>query len=536
MKKYCILVSFLCAVALNISADVIPANVGSDVLKAKVSAFNADDYEHVKNDFPNDKAEEFLLKNIPLFDCPDEELRSVYYFRWWTFRKHLRKYPDVGWIISEFLQRVNWGGKYNAISCASGLQLREARWLRDSAFASEFANYWCYYAGERARYYSSWIATSALDVYAIDGNLENLKKWYPKLKENFAAWERDRFDNTLGMFWQIDCSDGMELSASGQLHMRWQGYRATINSYMYSECASLSKIATLLGNAEDAAFYSKKAAYLKEVVNKKLWDNSAKFYMVRPMNGSAEIFSPHRELHGYTPWYFYIPPKEYSIAWKQVLDEKGFKAPFGLTSLERRSPLFQLNYVGHECQWNGPVWPYATSITLSGMANFLRAYDGAGVLTKDDFYDALKTYAKAHHRVREDGKRVFWIDENIHPFTGDWISRTRLKKWVNGDWDYKQNWYERGKDYNHSFYAELIIRDIAGIMPNGTTEITIDPLAPDSWKFFAVDGVRVLDKQLSVIWDKDGSRYGKGKGFAVFVNGKEVLRKQKLEKVNVSLK
>ena len=73
-------------------------------------------------------------------------------------------------------------------------------------------------------------------------------------------------------------------------------------------------------------------------------------------------------------------------------------------------------------------------------------------------------------------------------------------------------------------------------MPNGTTEITIDPLAPDSWNFFAIDDVRVLNKQLSVIWNKDGSRYGKGKGFAVFVNGKEVLRKSKPEKVNISLK
>ena len=35
---------------------------------------------------------------------------------------------------------------------------------------------------------------------------------------------------------------------------------------------------------------------------------------------------------------------------------------------------------------------------------------------------------------REDGRMVPWIDENINPFTGDWISRTRLKGWEAGTW------------------------------------------------------------------------------------------------------
>ncbi len=522
---------FFCGISCAFS-NVIPEEIGAKQLKQKVAIFNADDYEIYKNDIPNVNAASFLLKNIPIFDCPDEELKSVYYFRWWTFRKHLKKYDKVGWIISEFLPRVDWGGKYNAIPCPSGLQLREARWLKDASIAHDYENHWCFFA-KNGRSYSSWFATSALDVYANDGNLEALRKWYPQLKKNFHEWEKKHYNQEKGLFWQVDAWDGMECSASGQLHMHWRGYRATITSYMASECLSLAKIAKMIGKDEEAQLYQQKGDMLKENLNKKLWDKSAQFYMVLPQNGSADIFSPHRELHGYTPWYFGLAPKEYAIAWEQVLDEKGFKAPFGLTSLERRSPLFQINYVGHECQWNGPVWPYATSITLSAMANFLRDNEDTDIISKKDFYEALHTYAKSHHRVREDGKRVFWIDENIHPFTGDWISRTRLKKWTNGTWYHK--WVERGKDYNHSFFAELIIRDIIGILPNGTREFEISPLAPDNWKFFGIDGVRILDKTISVLWDKDGSRYGKGKGFIVFVNGKEILRKEKPQKIKVSL-
>lgn len=514
---------------------LIPPKVGADYAKARVAQFNADDNELYKGDFPNAAAEKFVLENVPLFDCPDGELKDVYYFRWWSFRKHLSHSPEVGWVITEFMPKVGWGGKYNAIVCPAALQLREARWLRDPKYASQYEDYWCFKEGNRKRAYSSWLATAALDVYSTDGDLDALKKRYRPLKDNFLAWEKSNYDDKLGLFYQVDAKDGMELSASGQLNMGWRGYRATMQSYMASECYSLSKIAAMIGEKSDAELFAKKGDSLKTALNEKLWDASKKFYMVRPKNGMARDFSPHRELHGYTPWYFDFAPREYAEAWKQVLDEQGFKAPFGLMSLERRSPLFQLNYVGHECQWNGPVWPYSTSITLSGMANFLRA-GGQNVLTKKDFYDALSTYAKAHHRTREDGKRVFWIDENIHPYTGDWISRTIIKGWIEAGASGGASVVERGKDYNHSFFAELVIRDIVGIMPDGSHRVVIDPLAPDSWKFFALDGVRVLNRNISVLWDKDGSRYGKGRGFAVFVDGREAARADKPQKTEITLK
>ena len=36
-----------------------------------------------------------------------------------------------------------------------------------------------------------------------------------------------------------------------------------------------------------------------------------------------------RELYGYTPWYFNLSYADYSVAWKQIIDPKGFAAPFG---------------------------------------------------------------------------------------------------------------------------------------------------------------------------------------------------------------
>jgi hypothetical protein len=74
---------------------------------------------------------------------------------------------------------------------------------------------------------------------------------------------------------------------------------------------------------------------------------------------------------------------------------------------------------------------------------------------------------------------VPWIDENINPYTGDWISRTMLKTWKNGTWDKEKGGEERGKDYNHSMLADLIISGLIGLRPRMEDDVlVVNPLVP----------------------------------------------------------
>ena len=56
-----------------------------------VAEFNAADEELYTNTVPNSAAAGFLAANVPLLECPDPDVERAYYFRWWTFRKHLKK-------------------------------------------------------------------------------------------------------------------------------------------------------------------------------------------------------------------------------------------------------------------------------------------------------------------------------------------------------------------------------------------------------------------------------------------------------------
>jgi hypothetical protein len=111
-------------------AEIVPASrIGEYVTR-----FNETDDELTVQLIPDSKAAKFLSENIPRFECPDRELEEIYYFRWWTFRKHIKQTPE-GYIISEFLPSVGWAGKYNGISCAAMHHYNEGRWL---CYAAEY--------------------------------------------------------------------------------------------------------------------------------------------------------------------------------------------------------------------------------------------------------------------------------------------------------------------------------------------------------------------------------------------------------------
>jgi hypothetical protein len=74
-----------------------------------------------------------MKDNIPFFECPDKSFEQIYYFRWWTFRKHIKKTPD-GFVFTEFLDKVGHSGKYNTTSCALGHHIYEGAWLRDKQY------------------------------------------------------------------------------------------------------------------------------------------------------------------------------------------------------------------------------------------------------------------------------------------------------------------------------------------------------------------------------------------------------------------
>jgi hypothetical protein len=512
LSKY-ILACTLCVSQFSVFAQ---SDLLDKKLKNYVEAFNANDNEAVINKISNAQSFDWLKENVPLLDCPDKEIEEKYYFRWWSFRKHIKQTPE-GTIVTEFIEPVKHAARYNAISCALGHHLYEGRWIKNNDFLKEYVKFWLYKAdvGEtrpRFHQFSSWVDDALLAYYKVHPDTEFIKEIIVDLDKDFDKWEQER-QLSNGLFWQHDVKDGMEESVSGS--RRDQNMRPTINSYMYANALALTKLAKIADKPELIGKYQAKAAAYRQQTQDSLWDANDKFFKTKMAKDGS--LHPAREAIGYIPWYFNLPDdkKEYAQAWNQLLDTAGFKSKWGLTTAERREPTFKTRGSGHGCEWDGPIWPFATTQTLRGLANLLTNYKHTANVNAQVFYDELHKYAWSQQMY---GK----------PYIGEYQDET-TGEWLKGD-------DPRSKFYNHSTYMDHVIQDLIGLKPSLNNEIAFHPLIPKGeWDYFTLDNISYHGKTIKVVWDKTGKHYGKGKGFRVFANGVQVAKSAKLKPMKVKL-
>ena len=114
----------------------------SSSFKFYIDEFNANDRELYPQYIRNNETWNFLEINIPFFECSDKTIERAYYFRWWTYRKHIKQVVKKNrksfFVISEFLPEVPWSGKYNTISCAAAHHIKEGRWYVSNLFCFFF--------------------------------------------------------------------------------------------------------------------------------------------------------------------------------------------------------------------------------------------------------------------------------------------------------------------------------------------------------------------------------------------------------------
>ena len=474
----------------------------------------------------------WMEKEIPWFDSSDKQFEEMYYFRWYAWRKHLVE-TRRGYVITEWLPKPEAkDGFFGALPDAAPFHIAEARWLRERKIAEDDARFWLSPDAD-ARKYSFWVASTVQGLTRASGNAALGTEVLPALKANYAAWEASDRDAN-GLFWQIDTRDAMEKSISGD------GYRPTLNSYMYGDARAIAEMARVSGDKAAAAEFDGKAETLRGLIEGKLWNPKDKFYeVISPAAdsgirkqkkfvdpGTVMQFSGVRELIGFIPWMFGIPPAEHGVAWKQLFDQQGFDGRFGATTAERRSPRFRFKS-SDQCTWNGPAWPYAMTETLLALAEFENGRPQR-YMGKDDYYKLFSRYVQSQHLTLADGKVVDWIDEDLDADTDEWIAKNMLIA--------KHKQVGRGNYYNHSGFADPLITGLMGLRPRADNRVVVHPLLPaGAWRYFAVDALPYHGHLLTVVWDVDGRRYGKGVGMQLMVDGKRVAHRKDLGELNAAL-
>lgn len=429
----------------------------------------------------------FLKDRLPIFECSDKTLEEIYYFRAYTLMKHIRKDRNGKYIVTEFSVPVSWAeDTEGAISCAVGHHLAELGWISGMEnIVKEYIEFWFEHK-ENLLLYNNWFAYAVYRYALLRGEMDYAYSVVDKLIKCFEELEK-RHRAQCGLYKSVDNYDGMEYSISAS------GIRCTINSYVYANAYAIYKILAYKSDvrAEKYCRFSKK---LKTRINCKLFKNDF-YYNAELSRGETlnlfnrEFSNPNadksvKEEAGFIPFYFKIAGKKQLSALRFLTDETVFSLPFGIATADCRHEQF-MRENGHMCLWNGPVWPFATSQTLRGVIETIRKYESVSPVGAKDFCEMLQTYANSQYIVIDGVKRP-WIDENLDGRTGEWLARKIMKETGNPG-------AERGKDYNHSTFLDLVIGGLCGA---GTErgKVKFKPLISEDITSFSLKNLRIAGK------------------------------------------
>ncbi len=476
-------------------------------------------------------------KNIPFFDCSDPDLTRIYYYRWQLYKSHLKDLGDRGYIVTEFLDDVGWTwNPFQSLNDATAFHINEGRWLKDNRYLDDYINFM--YAGGNDRHFSEAIAAAVYARYLVNGDRAFAIKNLGPMEQIYRLWT-DHYDPAKGLYSIEPILDATEYSIAsidasggrdGFLH--GDAFRPTINSFMFANAMAISKLAMLAGDTNAAEAFATKAAAIRDAVETNLWNDSLQHFTDRFKADNRFVhywdFIRGRELAGYVPWAFELPDDDpkYNASWKHLLSSEEFAGPYGLRTVEPGYEYYlrQYRYVTvagkklPECQWNGPTWPFDTTLVLEGMANLLNDYT-QDVVHAGDYIRLLKQYARQHYLNGQPD-----LQEDYNPDTGRVIVGL-----------------PRSHHYNHSCFNDLVITGLAGLRPRADNVLEINPListdphSTNSIDYFCLENVPYHGQRVTIMYDRDGRHYKKGVGLSVYVNGRQVLTPSALGRKTIAI-
>ncbi|CAN5249124.1 hypothetical protein BH10PSE12_BH10PSE12_04670 [soil metagenome] len=518
------------AAAGGLCPPVAAAKSGADGATASAPDAAATLRRRFGNDAP------WYQDNIPLFESADPRIDAVYYYRWSLFRAHQRDLGTQGYISTEFLDDVDWQREpFASLNDATGFHLGEGRWLSDRRYAGDYIDFM--YRGGNDRHFTDYMADSVYGRFLVDGDRAAAIQHLATMRHIYRLWD-EKFDFAKGLYFVEPLLDATEYTVSsidasgGKDGFRGgDSFRPSVNAYMFANARALAKMAEMAGDTAMAAEFVDRAAAIRERVLKDLWSPSLTHFVDRYQvdNANVRYWSPvrARELVGYLPWMFDLPPDDlrYAQAWRHLLSPQGFAGQAGMRTVEATYEHYmrQYRYLGtaRECQWNGPIWPYQTTQVLLGMAHVLDHYDQS-VVTRSDYMRLLRQYTALHYQGAGQDRRLD-LEEDYDPETGKPIVGL-----------------DRSHHYFHSGYIDLIMTGLVGIRPRADDVLEVNPLLPaagdpQALAWFRMQDVPYHGRKVSVAWDQDGKHYGRGAGLSIEIDGQEVARRKDMGRLTVPI-
>jgi hypothetical protein len=480
---------------------------------------------------------QWFRDRCPAFDCPDEAMRRIYYYRWYLLKRNL----VTGWYRYPALYEGNIGGHFpKVIGFPYPLQICEARWLRDRQTAFGQALNGIFHSDGTYFGYLNWAPYAYWQLYLVWPDQDLLRAALPGAQQHVQNYLAEDTDGDFlptqtgswptGMEYQPAFFQWTDPPWDHTQSERYRGEgkqptsieRVDKATYLYLSAIAVSRMAETVEDADTVAEYAGVAEKVRSAILSKMWDPETNFfYSLDPETDEKALLA--KCIDGFFPFMFReMVGEEHLDLLRHLGNPATFQTRWPIPTVALDCPAFSPdndwrigphasteNPVRYGCSWNGPSWGFTNSLVAECL--------GSGVRISRDrelkalFQELMRRITLLHFRNHNHNNPC--ILEHYHPFDG--------------------RPYNSIIDYFHSFHNDLIIRYLVGLVPRRDDLIEIDPLA-NEWDYFALDNVPYRGRFLTIVWDAPGGppRYQDvDKGLSLFLDGRHAFTVPELRRV-----
>jgi hypothetical protein len=523
---------------------------------------------------------------VPSFECSDPFFERLYYYRWWSLATKMI-HARVGHLLYPAPREGSVAYEGIVSYSSSCVSVDELRWMRDPAWAFSTVREFFASGNLNDGYLSNHIWAAGIDgdpsnrdsagrdvpyhnyaTAAFHGALRVhpgegaavLREIWPQLKSNLDSYARlfdaDRdglyetwpWSNSAGQEWQArylyfdpiteifryerdrravpsPARAGEEMDLVAKIResvvtdpgFRWPGsfeelcrhveetrdHRlATVDQSTYALAGFRAgvRLAAMAGDPAAGAGYARAADLTQRQILSVMWDpRDAFFYDVRPFD---HVPARVKAVTGFYVFWAGIAGREHLPMLEHLFDPAVFWTAYPLPSLPMDYPRYgELQRAGWT-YWNYATWPRATCHVVDGLLGAAKSLDPS---LAPGAAELFRRYTRMH--FIGGNPALPCIAERYDPHTAEPF------------------WPEL--DYNHSSWIDLLVCHAAGLVPQDTDTLVVDPVDM-GFEHFALRGVRYRGHDVDIV-------YRRGTGLAIRVDSVERAAVDGLQRVVIDL-
>jgi hypothetical protein len=471
--------------------------------------------------------------DIPYIDVPDPAIEKAIVYRWWGERYNSLDANEPGYVY-QYPTTIEGVNLYqNSIALTQPMHLQDTKWMRTPYLAYGQIMNIGELSGSSAfldspghtswnNHYSQYLGTAGLEAYNVHGGGADLAERFGYYFESDGVGQLEHYDGNDDNLIAYDTNymPGNDADAISfgypKVDTSAPGARTIErpeSAYVWGDFDAASQLYAIAGvDQAKIDAMSQKADEIQAAILSRLWSDEMRMFLagtshgatsggaLNPLTEAERDLIPARESNLYDVYAQNLIPTE---------DYETYVDGFRFLRYGDNFPIFPF-YTAN--QYDRTKYAIGGSNNFSNI-NFTVQY--RGVRSGLRYYDPEHQYVTPEYASR----LLDWMAWSVYP-GGNLLQPNQAEYYSN--WNAAAGTFNRNNP-NHVMLGNMnyiFIEDMGGILPRSDDSIELWPIDL-GYDHFMVNNLRYHGNDVTIVWDPDGSVYGLGAGYSLFIDGEK---------------